>query len=239
MAEEARRGRGVRSVGVAVAILSALARQGRPITLGALAADLGMAPAKLHRYMAAFVEAGMVSHRRSGSYDLGAEAARIGLAALARQDPVNRAADALPELVEAVGHSAILSVWGDRGPTVVRYERSAVPLVTTLGLGSVLSVTRSATGHVFLAWLPERLADAAIRADGADPATFASVLDDVREAGIAAADQSYIPGLHALAAPVLDVSGALVAVATLVSASEGSLRADGAARAALLAFVRG
>ena len=219
----------VQAVGVAAALLDALAAAGGPMTLGALAEAVGLAPAKAHRYAASLVAAGLVARRASGSYDLGPAAARVGLAALARHDPVNRAADALPALVERTGRTAMLSVWGDRGPTVVRYEPAAVPLVTTLGLGSILAPERSATGHVFLAWLPERVAAAA--APGAD---LAALRARVRKAGAATADGGFIPGLAALAAPVLDAAGDLAAVATLLSA-DPALLSDVRARAALLA----
>ena len=45
-------------------------------------------------------------------------------------------------------------LWSSQGATVVRWERAAGFLVTSLGLGSVLPLLGSATGNVFLAWNP-------------------------------------------------------------------------------------
>ena len=223
------RGRSVQSVETSVRILRALARGGGPMALSDLAAKLDMPAAKVHRYLASFVDAGMVDHRRSGSYDLGPVAAEIGMAAVARVDVVNRAADALPALVEDTGCTAMLSVWGSRGPTVVRWERARVPLVTVLGIGSVLPILRTATGRAFIAYLPERVVEEALLSDaeGGAEAEVAAIRNSVRETGLATADQTFIPGLFALARPVLDLQGHAEAVVTLIATQRSLLDEDG------------
>lgn len=223
------RGRSVQSVETSVRILRALARGGGPMALSDLAAKLDMPAAKLHRYLASFVDAGMVDHRRSGSYDLGPVAAEIGMAAVARIDVVNRAADALPALVEDTGCTAMLSVWGSRGPTVVRWERARVPLVTVLGVGSVLPILRTATGRAFIAYLPELVVEEALLSDaeGGTEAEVAAIRNSVRETGLATADQTFIPGLFALARPVLDLQGHAEAVVTLIATQRSLLDEDG------------
>lgn len=238
MAEQDR-GRGVQSVEVSVSLLTALARHGEAMALSDLAQAAGMAPAKVHRYLASFVDCGMVRQRRSGRYDLGPRAAEIGIAAVARIDPVNRAADGLSALVEATGLSATLAVWGTHGPTVIRWEKAATPLVTTLGVGSVLPVTRSATGRVFLAWLPDRLLAALVAAEGSALAALAPVRDSIRSEGLATADQEFIPGLYALACPVFDAQQAPAAVVTLVGTKADLLAPDHPARQALKGFCSG
>lgn len=240
MAENGARGR-VQSVEVAVRILSALADGGGPMALSEIAAQVGMPAAKVHRYMASFVETGMVDHRRSGLYDLGPMAARVGLAAVARIDPVNRAADGLAALVDETGATAMLSVWGVAGPVVVRWERARRPLVTALGVGSVLPVLGSATGRAFAGWLPERVvAEAMAQGGEALPAGgIAAFQAGVRAAGLALADRDFIPGLRALAAPVLDLQGQAAAVVTLVSTDAAALDPAGSEAAALRRFVSG
>ena len=233
------RGRGVQSVEVSVALLTALARHGSAMSLSDLGAAAGMAPAKVHRYLASFVDSGMVRQRKSGKYDLGPRAAEIGIAAVARIDPVNRAADGLSGLVEETGMSAILAVWGTHGATVVRWEKAATALVTTLGVGAVLPVTRSATGRVFLAYLPDRLLSDLATAEGTTLTATDPLRRDIRSAGIAVADQEFIPGLSALAAPVMDVNGTPVAVVTLVATDRHVLDPAHPARQRLLAFCAG
>lgn len=207
------RRRSVQSAEVALAVLAALGRASGPVALGDLAAAVGLAPAKAHRYLVSLIAAGMAVQRGDGAYDLGPEAARLGLAAVARIDPVNRAADALPGLVAETGCTAMLSVWGPAGPTVVRWEKADPQLITALGVGAVLPPATSATGLVFLAWLPPRLLGG----------LTAPQVDGVRRAGVARISGSYIPGLHALAAPVFDLTGGLAAVVTLVTTQVAQL----------------
>ena len=65
----------------------------------------------------------------------------MGLAAVRRLDPVQLIEQALPALVAETGYTALLTVWSNRGPTVVHWQRSRNPFVTNLGLGSVLPVS--------------------------------------------------------------------------------------------------
>lgn len=209
------------------------------MSLKDISACVGMPPAKVHRYLASFVETGMIEQRRSGTYDLGPLATEIGVAAIARSDFVNRAADRLEELVDETGVTAMLSVWGNQGPTVVRWQRGPVELTTTLGLGSVLPPLRSATGQVFMAFLPRRIVNAHLQQRAGYPdapldrTEIDKLLTDIRAAGYAAVDQMFIPGLYALSAPVLNWQGEIEAAITLISRESGLIDPDGAALAAL------
>lgn len=209
------RSKGVQSVEVGMRVLRAFCSASGPMTLKEISHKTSFPPAKVHRYLASLVAAGMVDHRRTGTYDLGPAAAEIGIAALARVDPVNRAADALPALVDRLGHTAMLSVWGSAGPTVVRWERARPPLVTALGVGAVLPLMTSATGLVFLCWGPDRLLPPTL--SETERAQVLAQKTDMRAAGLAEAEETFIPGLFALAAPVLDMQGEAVAAVTLIS----------------------
>lgn len=225
------RSKGVQSVEIGMLILKAFCKARGPMSLSEIAQSVEIAPAKVHRYLASLVESGMVVHRRTGSYDLGRTAAEVGMAAVARYDVVNRAADALPDLVEETGCTAMLSVWGTQGPTVVRWERSSPPLVTALGVGTVLPLTTSATGLAFLSWSPDRLAREFLPAAELDVALRRQ--SEIRASGLAEAKETFIPGLYALAAPVLDLQGQAEAVVTLVSTDQAIMAAKSDVRQAL------
>jgi DNA-binding IclR family transcriptional regulator len=150
-------------------------------------------------------------------------AAEIGLAAMTRTDLINRVAEDLEDLVELTGRAAQLSVWGSHGPTIIRWERSAHTLITNLGLGSTLPLLSSATGRVFLAFTPPRVTRAILEEERSrqpappDDDQIAALIADVRAKGVAGADQSFIPGLFALAAPILNWQAEAEAAVTLVS----------------------
>jgi DNA-binding IclR family transcriptional regulator len=213
--------RGIRSVEIAAQVLRALAGSPVAMPLSDLARVAGMTPSKVHRYLGSLINAGLVVQGpATARYDLGPFALDMGVAAIARRDPVNAAADALRGLALETGATAMLSVWSSQGATVVRWERAAGFLVTSLGLGSVLPLSGSATGNVFLAWLPHRLTAPMLEREGVLSAAAAEeAAARTRTRGYAAADGSFIPGLAAIAAPVLNWQGEADAAITLMAAT--------------------
>ncbi|MFN4100747.1 MAG: IclR family transcriptional regulator [Pararhodobacter sp.] len=239
---------GIQSLDAALRLLAALTGRREAVSLSDLARDCGMPPSKVHRYLASFQHAGLVVQAgRSGKYDLGPGAIRLGLSALARHDFVNRTADAMPDLVAQTGLTALLSVWGTQGATVVRWERAAVPTVTSMGLGTVLPLLHSATGRAFLAWGPQAPLQAVLAAELAtatgdlprDAAGVARMVAPVRAAGYAGVDGRFIPGLVAVAAPVLDWQGEAQAVVTLIGTDPAVSAPEGEVVRALKAFAAG
>ena len=244
---------GLKSLDSALAVLAFLARRDGPLGLSDIARGCGMPASRAHRYLASFVAAGLVRQEgRSGRYDLGPEAMQLGLAALARLDFVNRAADGLPELARRTSMTVLLAVWGGGGATVVRWERGATPTVTSMGLGTSLPLLNSATGRVFLAWAP-RLAiqgaldgelrraarNAALLPDARPTrAGVAALAADVRANGFACVDGQFIPGLVAVAAPLLDWQGEAQAAVTLVGVDPAAIRPSAPEVAALTNFCR-
>ena len=111
-------------------------------------------------------------------------------------------------------------MWSNRGPTVVHWQRSRNPFVTNLGLGSVLPVSRSATGAVLVAFLPETVTADAIAAEARrediDRAAFAKAVERARKYRLAFVDSSVIPGLSAVSCPVLQWNGEAAAAVTLI-----------------------
>ncbi|QDC11245.1 IclR family transcriptional regulator [Oceanicola sp. D3] len=228
---------GLSSLDAALGLLNVLSRQGGPVGLSEIARAADMPASKAHRYLASFISAGLVSQAgRSGKYDLGPEAVALGVAGMARVDLVNRTADALPELVEETGLTALLSVWGNAGAVVVRWERAPRFVVTTLGLGTVMPLKRSASGRAFLGWAPEAVIAARLAEEGGDGE---GLREAIRRAGFAAVSGELIPGLAAIAAPVLDWQGEIEAAVTLYGTDPAICAADGPEVTALRAFCAG
>ncbi|HEV7717532.1 MAG TPA: IclR family transcriptional regulator [Arsenicitalea sp.] len=244
---------GIQSVDAAVEVLKALSGFSGPVTLSDLARRAQMPPSKVHRYLASFVNAGLVVQAgRTGRYDLGPEAARLGLAALARNDVVNRVADKLEDLAAETGLTALLSVWGTHGATVVRWERTRSLTVTSLGLGSTLPLLTSASGQLFLTYLPRRLTAemldqelAQLQAAHLEMSGVPGTLDDVEAlvariklSGLASTDGQFIPGLRAVAAPVTNWQDEIEAAVTLIGSGDEILESGNAIRQVLSAFAR-
>ena len=240
LAEEERRG--IRSVEVAMRLLDVLASADSGLPLKTLSSRAGMAPSKAHRYLASFIRGGLVRQDpASGHYDLGDLALRLGLAAIARNDAIERAAEKLHTLMVESGFTAALYVWAEQGPTMVRWQRMNVPFVAAVSLGSIAPLSTSATGRAMLAHLPtavtapllarerELAPDRALSDTALD-----SILKEVRATGLASADSTYIPGLSAVSAAVLDWQNECVCALTLLGPDGALARAKHPARDILL-----
>lgn len=242
---------GIRSLDAALRLLRVMSGYGRAVSLSELARDCGMPPSKAHRYLASFLHAGLVEQAgRSGKYDLGKGAAELGLAAIGRYDFVNRTAEGLPELCEETGLTGLLSVWGNQGATVVRWERMASPAITSMGLGTTLPLLSSATGRAFLAWAPtgpiKPVLDTELRRAYRTPGLLpdidpsgrglAALKQKIRCDGFAGVDGRFIPGLVAIAAPILDWQGEAQAVVTLIGTDAAILDSESETVAAMVSF---
>ncbi|MGD1884560.1 MAG: IclR family transcriptional regulator [Paracoccaceae bacterium] len=232
---------GLQSLDLALGVLAKLARGAGPMSLKDIAHACDMPPSKVHRYLASFLAAGLVSQAgRSGKYDLGLNALQLGLAAMARHDFIAAATDRMPDLRDSTGMTVLLSVWGNDGSTVIRWERAASPMVTSMGLGTVLPLLTSATGRAFFAYAPQaplkptlaveaaRLCAAPELAPEIDPSPegLVDLHKSLRAAGFASVSGRFIPGLVAAAAPVLDWQGEALAVITLIGTDEADIEAN-------------
>lgn len=218
---------GIQSIEVGTRLLRALAANGRSMMLRDLARNSGMPAAKAHRYLVSFMRMGLVEQdANTGRYDLGEFALELGLASLARLDPVRLAAPILDDLCEHIGETVALAMWGNYGATCVRWVETGGPVTVTLRTGVVLPLTTSATGLAFAAFYKspflKKYLDAELRttaeATQTDIATLKKTLEiqleEIRHRGIARASGSFTPGINGFSAPVFDHTGRMVAAIT-------------------------
>jgi DNA-binding IclR family transcriptional regulator len=212
---------GVQSVEIGMRILTALADCGGEQTLTALSAVTDMPPAKVHRYLASLIKAGFVE-RNLSKYVLGPQAIRVGLTALGRLDVVEIVTPALYELRDRIDGTVMLALWGENGPTIVRWIESMRPVTVNVRVGSIMPLIRSATGQVFGAFLPETMTRPVLLAELATAKKQnldARTLDDaraiflaVRENGLGHTAGAVLTGVLGLAAPIFDHNSSLAAV---------------------------
>src|SRR3954467_2960411 len=199
---------GIQSVEVGFALLEALGQAAGPPMLRDLAAAAGMSAAKAHRYLVSFQRLQLVvQDDASTRYDLGPAALKLGLASLSRLDAVKLARERITLLMEEIGHTLALAVWGNHGPTIIHWEESPQAVTVNLRLGDVMPLLSSATGLCFAAHAPKEaiagmLKDERARAQKQGrtdvPATLAEVralLDDVRKRGASRVVDTLLPGI--------------------------------------------
>ena len=205
---------GVQSVEIGMRLVEFFVTSHGPMPLREIAKGTGLGPSATHRYLVSFVRSGLLVQLSDQRYDLGPLALRLGLSALGRIDTLQIAIDTLDQFVADTGTTAMLSVWSERGPLVVRWRQGLRPVYTTIAVGSILPVMTSATGHVFLAWHD----GATALSDGAHAQQIQAIYLRVRADGHADISGDLVPGLSAVAVPILDGNSVLVAVITAVSA---------------------
>ena len=224
--------RGIQSIDVGGRLLHALTRSDGAMMLKELAEAADMPAAKAHAYLVSFCKLGLMEQdAASGRYDLGPLALELGLASLNRLDAVKIATQEMAALCARTGQSTAIAVWGNYGPTIVRFEQSVRPIHVNMRTGTVMELTQTATGYVFASYVAAAQIDAALAATSPDAKqraainrtlqSLASEFAAVRERGLARAQGNPVPGVNAFSAPVFDHTGEIaLALTALGSAAE-------------------
>ncbi len=210
---------GIQSVEVGFALLAALTQASGAMMLRDLAQAAGMSPAKAHRYLVSYQRLGLVTQDGSSTrYDLGPAALKLGLASLERIDAVQLARSRMDALMEEIGHTVAIAVWGNHGPTIVHWQEPSRTVTVNLRLGDVMPLLGSATGRCFAAFAPQAQVRPLLNAEIAHLAKTAragmprdaeqvrQMLDEVRAQGAARVVDTLLPGISGLAVPVWDAS---------------------------------
>lgn len=241
--------RSIQSVETGFPLLAALVDARVPLALGDLAARAGMTSAKAHPYLVSFVRVGLVQQDGStGHYELGPFALQMGLVSLQRLDTVRVALPHVNQLANQIGHTLGVAVLGSHGPTMIHITEASYPVHVNMRKGTVMSMLHTATGHVFAAWLPPKVAEHYIQREAGDTAVVTSTtplypdqqaltahLETVRRQGLAQALGNPLPGIDALSVPVFDHSGNVVlAITSLGPSTLFDARPHGATADALL-----
>ena len=82
---------------------------------------------------------------------------RSDFSALSRLDIMELAPRELKRLVADHALLGVIVVFADHGPTIVRLQQCSPPVIISLGLGSTIPTLRSASGQVFVAFLPDEI----------------------------------------------------------------------------------
>ncbi|MCC2596935.1 IclR family transcriptional regulator [Pusillimonas sp. MFBS29] len=225
--------RSIQSVETGFPLLAALVDAGLPLNLRDLASRAGMTSAKAHPYLVSFVRVGLVKQDSvTGQYELGPFALQMGLVSLQRLDPVRLALPHVNQLAGKIGHTLAIAVLGSHGPTMIHISQASYPVHVNMRNGTVMSMLNTATGRVFVAWLPPQVAQHYIKRELGDLAVVTSntpaqpnaaalrkMVEELRQAGLAVALGNPLPGIDALSVPVFDHSGNIALALTSLGPS--------------------
>jgi DNA-binding IclR family transcriptional regulator len=243
-------GRGVQSIEVGGRILKVMVEAGQPMMLRDLANRAELTAAQAHAYLLSFRKLELVEQDpATGRYQLGPFALQLGIARLRGFDPLRMASAQVIDLAAELGLMVTITVWGTHGPTVIHVQEGAEQIHVNVRPGTVYSLTGTATGTVFAAFMPPKMIELRVKDEleaGArtqsvgKPTSLEQLARDVaqvRRLGYASIEGRPVPGVNALAAPVFDRNGqmqlavTLIGPAGIVATDPGSTHAE-----ALLAF---
>ncbi|KHQ51519.1 IclR family transcriptional regulator [Mameliella alba] len=204
-----------------------MAEEIEPMMLKYLAQVAGFAPAQAHAHLVSYRKIGLIEQdEETGHYRLGRYALDLGVTSMRTTDPMSLANDAVAELADRTALHVALVVWGSFGPTVVSVKESGSQLNMNTRPGTVYSMSGTASGRVFSAFLPEATVKATINLEKREKTDSGRVgvhrfmsrkeLDHIREVGYATVDVPPMPGISAYAAPVFDHAGQMVMAITII-----------------------
>lgn len=204
--------RPVPAVTRAIAILRLLGQSPAPMSLKALAGELGMISSTALHILRVLVDEGLVQ------VDAGTKRYRLGTGMLTLARSVVQA-NPFPALVQPVldrlskawNVTAIgVEVAGTDDLVVLALSRSSAPFQLHVDVGSRFSTLTSATGRLVAAYNPMPTAELARRFKAAkwsqapDLATWSREVEAVRRKGYSVDRGNYISGVVVIAVPVLD-----------------------------------
>jgi DNA-binding IclR family transcriptional regulator len=211
---------GVQAAVLTLRILEHLVQQGRPVGVTELATALGTTKSRIYRYLQTLRQENFIAQSRdSDRYQIGARLLTLTRPPSESFELLTASHDVLERLRDTLGHSTVISV----------PERSCVRVLATVAgksaieisvrPGSTLSLHGSAQGKLALAFgraalqatiLGSKLSTQTPRTI-VDPAILKREIAKVAKQGWAVAPNETVLGANALAAPVFDATGTLVA----------------------------
>ncbi len=208
--------RPVATVARALAVLGVLAESSDDVGNNEIARRIDTNPSTVSRMLATLADAELVTRASdSGRFRLGPRLVELGNAALARVDLRQLARPHLVAITEATGETTTLCVQGEQSLVTVDFVQSPSSVRSVAEVGRRSAAHATAIGKVYLAHggrLPSGRLTSYTARTTVDRQQVAAEVERVRERGWAQAAGEREDDLNAVAAPVLDSVGHLVAV---------------------------
>ncbi len=208
--------RQVAAVQRAVAILKELADARAELGTNEIARRTGINVSTISRLLATLVSGGLVEHvTATGRYRLGVGLVRLANAVPERLDVRSLARPHLEELARQVQETVTLSVPGGHEAITLDYVQSPLSVRSVAELGRASAAHATAVGKVLLAYggtVPAGPLRAFTERTIVDHDVLRAEVAQVRERGWGQALGEREEDLNAVAVPVLDPAGKLVAI---------------------------
>jgi len=215
----------VRAVERAMQILSAFDGDHADRGVSEIAQATGLHKATTHRIMKTLLNGGFLERTDDGTrYRLGIRVVELGLGALRGLDLRRAAFPYMQQLVERFDETCDLGVF-DRGWVLyVEVVHSEHSLTIAARVGRRLPAHCTASGRVFLAFLPPEAVEPILNGPLTactgktitSPARLREELEATRQRGYALDDEELEDGIRAAAAPIRNIDGEVIAALSVV-----------------------
>ena len=209
----------------AIRVLEAIAACHAPPQLAEICKAVGLPKPTVFRILSTLEHAGLVA-REPGSkrYHCGPRMNQLAGEVLLTSPARSARRAILEELVEQVGETCNLTV--ANGSTVLCLDRveTSWPLKITITAGTTVPIHSSASGKLFMAHMPRRSRERLVRQlplvrntlhTLTEPARLFEEFERIRERGYATEHEEYLQGICAIAVPVHDGEGRVMAALSL------------------------
>jgi IclR family KDG regulon transcriptional repressor len=214
----------VRAVERAMHILSAFDTDHGDRGVSELAKLTGLHKATTHRIMMTLLNGGFLERTPDGErFRLGIRVVELGLGALRGLDVRRAAFPYMQELAERFDETCDLGIF-DRGWVLyIEVVHSQHSLTIAVRVGRRLPAYCTASGRVFLAFLPPEVVEPILN-EPLKPCTGKTIislaelreeLEVTRQRGYALDDEEYEAGIRAVSVPVRDIDGNVVAALSM------------------------
>ena len=215
----AKRDMSVNSVNRAVSILQVLARRG-PTAMTDIATELGIHKSTIFRLLSTLEARGLVDQNNNrGHYQLGYGVVQLAAGVTRKLDLSVVSRPICEALAKEVGESADVDILSDNAVVTIDQVMGAADMTTINWVGRRTPLHATSSGKVFLAHMPvdrraayltgklERFTDNTITSRR----LLEEQLEVVRDQGYGFTVEEYQIGLAAVAAPIRDLDGRVIA----------------------------
>ena len=223
--------RNVKSLARALLLLDVLAQTPHECSLGEVSRVAKLPPSTVHRLLHTLQQTGyVVQNQTTGSYALGDNLILLGRKAEQQRDVRRIARPCLEKLAQDTAETVNLTTVMENAVVQLDHVDSPNMLKVTWDPGQRFPIHASASGKVFLAFLPESEREHILKAVEFRSFTKRTIVDikksrselsGIRERGYALDDAEREEGVRCVAAPIFDAKGTVIAA---VSVSGPSMR---------------
>ena len=216
---------GVQAADTVLTVLETVAYAEEPIGVTQVANTVGIAKSAAFRHLRTLLDRGYLDQDPVTSrFRLGSKVFLLGRLAPPGHDLATTIQPAMREARDACGLSVVVSTPTPHGAFVLATIPGTQAIDIGVRVGSSLALHASAQGKVFLAFGPKSMLDRVLKSPRPSftphtitgAAELTAEIEHVRAQGYAVAPEDTLLGVNALAAPVLDPQGAVVASVALV-----------------------